>query len=82
MKTFVAVLAAGAIIFAAFVGWQRLDRWEQAKAYWMAQFHQAQANMPRGCAAKFYAHYFGGNQSCSGSKCITRISFLGHVYHK
>ena len=47
MKTFVALLAAGAIIFAAFVGWQRLDRWEQAKAYWTAQFRQAQDNMPR-----------------------------------
>jgi len=47
VKTFFAVLAAGAIIFAAFLGWQRLDRWEQAKAYWTAQFRQAQANMPR-----------------------------------
>src|SRR5512133_3688555 len=47
MKTFVAVLAAGAIIFVAFVGWQRLDRWEQAKPYWTAQFRQAQANMPQ-----------------------------------
>ena len=47
MKTFIVVLAAGAIIFAAFVGWQRLDRWEQAKVYWTAQFRQARDNMLR-----------------------------------
>jgi hypothetical protein len=47
VKTFFAVLAAGAVIFTAFLGCQRLDRWEQAKAFWTAQLRQAQDNMPR-----------------------------------
>jgi hypothetical protein len=51
VKTFFAILAAGAIIFAAFLGWERPDRWEQAKAYWTAQFRQANDSMPRDIAS-------------------------------
>jgi hypothetical protein len=42
MKTFFAVFAsvllAGVILFAGFLGWQRIDRWEQGKDYWIARF--------------------------------------------
>ena len=42
MKTFFAVFAsvllAGVILSARFLGWQRLDRREQGKDYWIVQF--------------------------------------------
>nr|ALS89791.1 protein of unknown function (DUF4117) [uncultured bacterium] len=31
------VLAAGIVLFALYIGWQRLDRWEQGKNYWITQ---------------------------------------------
>jgi len=40
--TFLGVLAAGLILFALYIGWQRLDRWEQGKNYWIAQFDHNQ----------------------------------------
>ena len=42
--TFFGVLAAGIVLFALYIGWQRLDRWEQGKNYWIAQLSQAQIN--------------------------------------
>jgi hypothetical protein len=48
MKTafysFLGVLAAGLILFALYIGWQRLDRWEQGKNYWLAQLSHARIN--------------------------------------
>jgi hypothetical protein len=48
MKTafysFLGVLAAGLILFALYIGWQRLDRWEQGKNYWIAQLGHAHIN--------------------------------------
>ncbi|MEY2608271.1 MAG: hypothetical protein QOH31_6125 [Verrucomicrobiota bacterium] len=42
--TFLGVVAAGIVLFALYIGWQRLDRWEQGKNYWIAQLSQAQIN--------------------------------------
>jgi hypothetical protein len=42
--TFLGVLAAGIVLFALYISWQRLDRWEQGKNYWIEQLDQAQIN--------------------------------------
>jgi hypothetical protein len=42
--TFLGVLAAGLILFAIYIGWQRLDHWEQGKNYLLAQLDQAHVN--------------------------------------
>ena len=42
--TFLGALVAGLILFALYIGWQRLDHWEQGKDYWIAQLGQAHVN--------------------------------------
>jgi len=46
LYTFIGALAAGIILFALYLGWQRLDRWEQGKNYWMAQL--SEVHLPSG----------------------------------
>jgi hypothetical protein len=60
MKTaflsFLGVLAAGLILFALYIGWQRLDRWEQGKNYWLAQLGQAHVNTSRVIPGQYAAN--------------------------